>query len=303
MDKIYNLVINFYNNESIDYDKIKFLIDYQMKKGSKSFYIREENIFGQNHLSTQQRKKYYENILELMPDKSEIMMELDFDSINDYQDMLQRLEKYNKNFMPVIKSSVSKNYDSDFSCANYLEFINFLLKFNNKFFIVIDTLSLSVFQNSEILNTISNNDILNGVIIDSATDSDFDLNIEQISVLKEKLASNFKLIGSGDDFYYLNLKNNLSTISKFYILLPSLFKMIKAEHKKNNIEKAKNHQLELNDFITFIDRIDSGDEAFKFLLNKKLNNALGLKFDFEQQTQALLLEKFKKINEYIFDNN
>lgn len=302
MDKIYNLVINFYNNESIDYDKIKFLIDYQMKKGSKSFYIRE-NIFGQNHLSTQQRKKYYENILELMPDKSEIMMELDFDSINDYQDMLQRLEKYNKNFMPVIKSSVSKNYDSDFSCANYLEFINFLLKFNNKFFIVIDTLSLSVFQNSEILNTISNNDILNGVIIDSATDSDFDLNIEQISVLKEKLASNFKLIGSGDDFYYLNLKNNLSTISKFYILLPSLFKMIKAEHKKNNIEKSKNHQLELNDFITFIDRIDSGDEAFKFLLNKKLNNALGLKFDFEQQTQALLLEKFKKINEYIFDNN
>lgn len=299
MNKINNLVINFYNDKKIDYEKIKFLVDHQFQNNSNSFYIKE-NIFSYNYLSTEQRKSYYENMLNLMPADAEFMLELNFDSINDYQDMLYRLEKYNKNFVSVINNSAITNCSRNFSFDNYLELINYLAEIScNEFFISIETSDLSIFEDDEVIDKININENLRGLIINSSYP--FDLDIDHFLKIKEKLNPNLELIGAADDFYYLNLKNSLITISKYYNLFPELFQMIKREYEKNNISKSKKHQLKLNDFITYINKINQ-DKAFKFLLNRRFNGELQLEFDFEEKAKDILIEKFEEINDYIVDN-
>lgn len=299
MNKINNLVINFYNDKKIDYEKIKFLVDHQFQNNSNSFYIKE-NIFSYNYLSTEQRKSYYENMLNLMPADAEFMLEINFDSINDYQDMLYRLEKYNKNFVSVIKNSAITNCSRNFSFDNYLELINYLAEIScNEFLISIDTSDLSILEDDEVIDKININENLRGLIINSSYP--FDLDIDYFLKIKEKLNPNLELIGAADDFYYLNLKNSLITISKYYNLFPELFQMIKREYEKNNISKSKKHQLKLNDFITYINKINQ-DKAFKFLLNRRFNGELQLEFDFEEKAKDILIEKFEEINDYIVDN-
>lgn len=74
MNNIYSSVINFFDkNNEIDYQKIKKLLEHNLRNGQKNFYLRTDN-FSFSRLNFSDKKIYYSNLIKLMPAESNFLI-------------------------------------------------------------------------------------------------------------------------------------------------------------------------------------------------------------------------------------
>lgn len=294
MNSIYQEVINFYNDEEIDYENIAKLIAINLAKGQNKFYLSADN-FNFNYFSAAERKEYYRKIVELMPLKAEFILGLDFDSFKDYQELIGELESYPQNFELLIKYNQLEAENTVQKYEKYLSLFKLLdAKNERSFYLDIDSETLTTFERQQLLKNISEINDLKGLIIKSSYQHDLD--ISEVLKFKNELNGDFNLLGKADDFYYLNLDNGIPTVSKYVNLLPELFKKIENEFQNNNLSKAREYQLKLNDFIIFVNKIGEA-ESFKFLLAEKLGSASGSLNSLKKAKKEALWAEYKKIRE------
>lgn len=299
MKDIYISIINFYKDNKINYKKIEALIADHIKNKENKFYIKANN-FNNNHLSSKERKKYYQKMVELMPAKTDFILELDFDSVNDYLEINSKLEKYDKEFKVLVKNPVVDSKEVISSYKEYLKIIESLSKKSSREICLdLDTEVIATYTEKELLEDLSKIKKLKTLVISPAYP--YDLDIDQILRLKDSLNTKVEFLGEADDFYYLNLNNDFKTVSKYFNLLPKLYKSLKKEYAQNNLAKARSYQLKLNDFITFVNEIGES-KCFDLLLSELLNFSLDSEKSLKKSERELLFEKFKEINQYKVDS-
>lgn len=299
MNNAYSLVISFLDqNNKIDYQKIKLLLDNNLKHGQRNFYIKDSNL-DFSRLSCSDKKGYYKNVVNLMPEESEFKIELNLNSLSDIQEIIKKLDKIEKKFDLVIKIPSVTEEKMNSYYRDYVSHLNFISSNSSRdFYISFNTRLLSLIDSETLIKKTKAHQAVKGFVINPIYP--YDLNFEKFTELKNKYSSRFEFLATADDFYFLNLNKGVKTISKHFNLLPDLFKKISIEVKNKNLDKAREYQLILNDFINTINNF--GEEvALEYLLSRYLN----FEFSFENcltKSEKLILDsEFKKINNNFVD--
>lgn len=298
-NKLYSTIINFFDEDNnFDYQKIKSLVDYNVKQGQNKFYLRAHN-FDYCCLSFEAKKDYYKKIIDLIPIGSELLLEAKLDFLINNQEIINTLAQSQNNFDLIFKTPTIREKNSKSYFESYRKYLSSLtLHSKQKFYLDLNTGLIDIIDIEKLIEASTEFKKLKGFIINPVYP--YDLDFKEFSQIKTYYSKNFEFLDKAADFYFLNLSLGVKTISKYFNLVPNLFKQIFREFENNNIEQAKKYQLILNDFITKIN--DYGSEAsFKYLLAKALN------FDFKAQNKLSKIEKldleaeFDKINGYIVD--
>ncbi|MGM0500801.1 MAG: hypothetical protein ACQERL_11430 [Bacillota bacterium] len=299
MEKIYSSVINFFDeNNQIDYQKIKLVVEKNLEHGQNKFYIRDNN-FDSFHLSFRDKDKYYKNIFKLMPEAAEFLVELNFSFLNNRKEIIEKLNTYQNYFELVVKSPAVTENNMDSYSEDYLSCLNFLNNnSNNEFYLSFNTRLLNLINKQKLIEKSIEVKGLKGFVINPTYF--YDLDFKEFTILKEKYSDWFKFLAVADDFYLLNLSSGVKTISKYFNLFPDLFKKINLEFKNDNLEKAKEYQLLLNDFITKVKDCEE-ETAFKYLLAKSCAFEFKQKKTLSKAKKSMLDSEFEKINGYFVD--
>lgn len=299
MNKIFSSVTNFFNEDNkFDYQKTKIIVEKNLEFGQNKFYVGD-NTLDSFHLSYRDKKDYFENIIKIMPEVSEVLVELDYNFLNNHQEIIEEFNNYQKDFELVVKIPAVRENKIDSYCEDYLSYLNFLKeRFNNNFYISFNTKFLNSINNKKLIEKSTGINSLKGFVVRSTYA--YDLDFKEFTTLKEKFSDSFRFLAAADDFYLLNLSQKVVTISKYLNLLPGFFKKMKLEFKNNNLEKAKEYQLVLNEFITKV-KNHGGETAFKYLLTKFYNLEFKPKKVLTKADKAVLDSEFEKINEYFVD--
>jgi len=299
MNNIYSSVINFFDEDNkFDYQKTKILFEKNLERGQTNFYVSDNN-FDSFRLSFKDKKDYLKNIVRLMPTNAELLVELNYNFLNEYQEIIGAFNNCQKDIELVIKIPVVKENNINYYFEDYLTYLNFLNDNSNKrFYLSFNTRFLNLMNNQKLIEKTLEINRLKGFIINPTYA--YDLDFKEFTVLKEKFNDSFQFLAAADDFYLLNLNSGVKTISKYFNLLPDFFKKINLEIKNNNLEKAKKYQLILNDFITKV-KNNGGEIAFKYLLAKSFTFEFNPKKPLSKAQKPVLDSEFKKINEYFVD--
>lgn len=296
MNNTYSLIINFLDqNNQIDYQKIKMLLANNLEHGQNNFYISTRNS-DYSSLSCQDKKSYYHNMVKLMPAESEFKIELNFDSLSDTQAAIKDLSRSKRVFDLVIKipSITGETMDSYFK--DYITYLNLISKNTSRdLYISSNSRLLSLIDSEILIEKTKNNKSIKGFV--SYPAYPYDLDFKEFSNLKKKYSQRFEFLAAADDFYYINLKNGVDTISKYFSLLSEFFQNIQSEFEKNNLERAKDYQLILNDFINTVNNF-GGEIGLKYLLSKKLNFDLDSKESLTEGEKLILESKSKNVGNY-----
>lgn len=299
MNNIYSSIINFFDkNNEIDYQKIKKLLEHNLRNGQNNFYLRTDN-FSFSRLNFSDKKIYYSNLIKLMPAESNFLIQFNFSSLSDIKTVIEELNLFKREFEVVIKVPFFEEMSLDFYFEDCMKYINYL-NANNKinFYINFESRLLNLIDSQRLIEKSVGVDKLQGFVIDPVFL--YDLDFKKIRLIKEKYENRFKFLVFADDFHYLNLDLGFKTISKYFNLFPNFFKNMDLEFENNSLAVAKEQQLVLNEFIQVVKNLGEA-EAFKYLLAKVLA------FEFEpinslSESEKLDLElEFNKINKYIVD--
>jgi len=299
VNNAYSLVINFLDqNNRVDYHKIKLLLANNLKHGQRNFYIKDSNL-DYSRLSCSDKKRYYKNMVKLMPEESEFKIELNFNSFSDIQEIIKELDENKKEFDLVIKTPSITEETMGSYFKDYVSYLNFLSSNSSRdLYISFNTRLLSLIDSETLMEKTKNYQAVKGFVVNPVYP--YDLNFEKFTELKNKYSSRFNFLATADDFYFLNLNKGVKTISKHLNLLPDLFKKINIEVKNNNLDKAREYQLILNDFINTVNNF--GEEAaLEYLLSKYLNFEFSFENSLTKSEKLILESEFKKINNNFVD--
>lgn len=299
MNNAYSLVISFLDqNNKIDYQKIKLLLDNNLKHGQRNFYIKDSNL-DFSRLSCSDKKGYYKNVVNLMPEESEFKIELNLNSLSDIQEIIKKLDKIEKKFDLVIKIPSVTEEKMNSYYRDYVSHLNFISSNSSRdFYISFNTRLLSLIDSETLIKQTKAYQAVKGFVVNPVYP--YDLNFEKFTELKNKYSSRFEFLATADDFYFLNLNKGVKTISKHLNLLPDFFKKINIEVKKNNLDKAREYQLILNDFINTINNF--GEEvALEYLLSRHLNFEFSFENSLTKSEKLILESEFQKINNNFVD--
>jgi hypothetical protein len=299
MNNIYSSVINFFDEDNkFDYQKTKILFQKNLERCQNKFYVRYNN-FDSFHLSFRDKKDYLKNIVTLMPAKAELLVELNYNFLNEHQEIIGVFNNCQKDIELVIKIPTFRKNNINYYSEDYLTYLNFLNDIINKrFYLSFNTRFLNLINNQKLIERGLEINSLKGFVINPTYA--YDLDFKEFTSLKEKFSDSFKFLAAADDFYLLNSREKVITISSYLNLLPDFFKKINLEIQNNNLEKAKEYQLNLNDFITKV-KNHGGETAFKYLLAKSFAFEFKPKKALTKAKKSVLDSEFDKINEYFVD--
>ncbi|MEC9489810.1 MAG: hypothetical protein UMU04_02600, partial [Halanaerobiales bacterium] len=239
MNNAYSFVFNFLDQyNKIDYHKIKLLLANNLKQGQRNFYIKDSN-FDYSRLSCSDKKKYYKNVVKLMPEESEFKIEINFNSLSDIKEMIDELDKIEKEFDLVIKTPFITEETMSSYFKDYVSHLNFISSSNRDFYISFNTRLLSLIDSETLIKKTKNYQAVKGFVVNPVYP--YDLDFDKFTTFKKKYDGRFEFLATADDFYFLNLNRGVKTISRHLNLLPAFFKKINLEVKNNNLDKAREY--------------------------------------------------------------
>ncbi|SFL23921.1 hypothetical protein [Halanaerobium salsuginis] len=251
MKYIYSSLLYFLND--FDLKEAEFLIENNFKNGINNFYLSKDN-FKNNLLICDKRLSFYQEIIKMIPDsKGEIIVDISSCNFDSKLKTIDKL-KYSTNVKFVFEIPFSYHYYNrkDKILADYNDYLTRLEKYGNKdFYVKISSRFLDENNKDNLFQELAEFKQIKGLLTIPEYPYDFDL--EEMSQYPAVYKDRFSFFSLSDDFYYLNLKHKLNTISRYVNIVPDYFKQITTLFKKSNYFGARDKQAELNEVIKNIE--------------------------------------------------